>query len=89
MATLMKDYFIIGFRIVLPVFAAMLIVNVVLGVLAKVAPQMNMFVIGMQLKIFVGLIILALAARYIPTVADMIYEEMKMLVNDAVKYMAP
>lgn len=89
MVTLIKDYFIIGFRIVLPIFAAMLIVNVVLGVLAKVAPQMNMFVIGMQLKIFVGLVLLALAAKYIPTVADMIYEEMKLLVNDAVKYMAP
>ncbi len=89
MVTLIKDYFIIGFRIVLPVFAAMLVVNVVLGVLAKVAPQMNMFVIGIQLKIFVGLVVLALAAKYIPTVADMIYEEMKILVNDAVKYLAP
>lgn len=89
MVTLIKDYFIIGFRIVLPIFAAMLVVNVVLGVLAKVAPQMNMFVVGMQLKIFVGLIILAIAAKYIPTVADMIYEEMKMLVNAAVKYMTP
>lgn len=89
MVTLIKDYFIIGFRIVLPVFAAMLVVNVVLGVLAKVAPQMNMFVIGMQLKIFVGLVLFALAAKYIPIVADMIYDEMKMLVNDAVKYMKP
>ena len=89
MVTFIKDYFIIGFRIVLPVFAATLVVNVVLGVLAKVAPQMNMFVIGMQLKVFVGLVLLTLAARYMPTVADMIYEEMKVMANEVTKYYVP
>lgn len=89
MVTFIKDYFIIGFRIVLPVFAAMLVVNVVLGVLAKVAPQMNMFVIGMQLKVFVGLVLLTLAVKYIPTVADLIYNEMKLMANEVIKYFAP
>mgnify|MGYP002514713083 CR=1 FL=1 len=89
MITFIKDYFIIGFRIVLPIFAATLVVNVVLGVLAKVAPQMNMFVIGMQLKVFIGLILLACAAKYIPVVANLLYDEMRMMVNDIVKIMSP
>ena len=89
MITFIKDYFILGFRIILPLFAATLMVNVVLGVLAKVAPQMNMFVIGMQLKVLVGLILLALAAKYIPTVADILYEEMRTMVNAVVSYMSP
>ena len=89
MVTFIKDYFIIGFRIVLPVFAATLMVNVVLGVLAKVAPQMNMFVIGMQLKVFMGLVLLTLAAMYVPTVADLLYNEMRILVNDVVRIMSP
>ena len=89
MLTFIKDYFIIGFRIVLPIFAATLVVNVVLGVLAKVAPQMNMFVIGMQLKVFIGLILLACAAKYIPVVANLLYDEMRMMVNDIVKIMSP
>lgn len=89
MVTFMKDYFIIGFRIVLPLFAANLMVNVVLGVLAKVAPQMNMFVIGMQLKVFVGLVILCLAGKYVPNVADMIYSEMKTMVNEVIKALSP
>ena len=38
----MANYFIIGFRIVLPVFASILLLNCVLGIMAKVAPQMNM-----------------------------------------------
>lgn len=89
MVTFIKDYFIIGFRIVLPMFAATLMVNVVLGVLAKVAPQMNMFVIGMQLKVFIGLVILCLAGKYVPEVADLIYSEMKTMVNEIVKVLSP
>ena len=52
------DYITIGFRIILPIFCTMLLLNCVLGVLAKVSPQLNMFAVGMQLKILVGLGIL-------------------------------
>ena len=89
MLTFIKDYFVIGFRIVLPMFAATLMVNIVLGVLAKVAPQMNMFVIGMQLKVLMGIIIIALAAKYVPVVADLIYGEMRTMVKQTVSYFAP
>lgn len=89
MVTFIRDYFTIGFRIVLPMFAAALIVNIVLGVLAKVAPQMNMFVIGLQLKVFIGLVILCLAGKYIPDVAGLIYQEMKTMVNEIVKVLSP
>ena len=71
------DYFVIGFRIILPIFAAILLINVVLGVLVRIAPQMNMFVVGMQIKIFVGLIILLLVIEMLPTVTDFIFGEMK------------
>lgn len=70
------DYFIIAMRIVLPIFAAILVVNTILGILAKVAPQMNMFVIGMQLKVLVGLIVLYLIIGLTPSVADYIFNEM-------------
>ena len=67
-----------GFRIILPVFACILIVNVVLGILAKVAPQMNMFVIGMQVKVFAGLALLTIVMSLFPGVVDFIFEEMQL-----------
>jgi flagellar biosynthesis protein FliR len=76
MAKFITDYFIIGFRIVLPIFAAILIVNTILAIIAKIAPQMNMFVIGIQIKIFVGLFVLYLIIEMIPSVADFIFNEM-------------
>jgi flagellar biosynthetic protein FliR len=67
------QYFIVGFRIALPMFASILLLNVVLAVLAKVAPQMNMFVIGLQLKVLVGLIVLSLMIGMLPSVSDFIF----------------
>jgi flagellar biosynthetic protein FliR len=79
MGTYIADYFIIGFRIILPVFSCILIINVVLGILAKVAPQMNMFVIGMQLKVFVGLFLLFMLMEFLPNIVDFLFQEMQEL----------
>lgn len=75
------DYVIIGFRIVLPIFCTMLLLNSILGVLARVSPQMNMFAVGMQLKILAGLGVFFLTAGILPGVADFIFEEMKLVMN--------
>lgn len=73
----MGDYVLIGFRIMLPIFCAMLMLNAILGIMAKVSPQMNMFAVGVQLKIIVGLSVLFLTTGLLPFAADMIFEEMK------------
>ncbi len=73
----MGDYIIIGFRICLPVFCVILMLNAILGVLAKVSPQMNMFAVGIQLKILVGLVVLFLSASMLPSAANFIFQQMK------------
>ena len=83
----MTDYFLIAFRIVLPVYATMLLVNVVLGIMAKVAPQMNMFVIGIQLKVIFGLAIIMVIIGLLPGVTDFIVTEMRSMFEDAVRMM--
>ena len=81
------DSILIGFRIVLPFFCATLLLNVVLGILAKVAPQMNMFAVGIQMKVLVGLMIMFLTISLLPTVSDFIFTEMKVMVVAAVNAM--
>lgn len=80
------DYFIIALRIALPIFACILTINIVLGILARVAPQMNMFVIGMQIKVFIGLFILFLISGLIPSISDFIFGEMKVIFNEVLRY---
>lgn len=84
MVEFLGDYVMIGFRIVLPVFCVILLLNAVLGVLAKVSPQLNMFAVGIQLKVLVGLSVFTLTANMLPGVADFIFEEMKRMINSFV-----
>ena len=75
--TYLSDMFVIAFRIMLPIFGCIMILNSILGILAKVSPQMNMFAVGMQLKIMVGFLVLYLTITLLPSVANFIFIEMR------------
>lgn len=75
--TYLTDSFVIAFRIMLPIFACIMILNSILGIMAKVASQLNMFAVGIQLKVLVGLTVLLLTVRLIPSVANFIFTEMR------------
>lgn len=87
MTTYMGDMFVIAFRIILPVFACIMILNCILGIMAKVSPQMNMFSVGMQMKIMVGFLVLFITITLLPSVADFIFKEMKTMIVSFVKGM--
>lgn len=76
----MMDYFVIALRISLPIMIAIMLLNVVLGVLAKTAPQMSMFVIGIQLKIIVGFAALVVTAPFLSNITGYVYEQMQKIV---------
>ena len=54
----LRDYFLIALQIALLVFFVMMISNAVLGILARTAPQLNMFVVGFPIKLLLGLVTL-------------------------------
>ena len=83
----MGDMFVIAFRIVLPVFACMMILNCILGIMAKVAPQMNMFAVGIQLKVLLGMAVLFLTVMLLPGIADFIFTEMKRMIVSMIEGM--
>ncbi|MCR5143989.1 MAG: flagellar biosynthetic protein FliR [Lachnospiraceae bacterium] len=87
MTKYMADLFIIAFRIVLPVFACIMILNAILGVMAKVAPQMNMFAVGIQLKLLVGLAVLFITVFMLPDIANFVFKEMRTLMIEFTKGM--
>jgi flagellar biosynthetic protein FliR len=58
MTTIFSDVFMIGFKISMPVLAAALLAEVALGILSRTVPQMNVFVVGIPLKIGIGLLTL-------------------------------
>lgn len=83
----LSEYVSVGFRIILPIFCAMIFLNCVLGILAKVSPQLNMFAVGIQFKVLVGLGILFLSVQMLPTLADNIFTLMKRMIVSFVEGM--
>lgn len=85
MVRLVTDMLIIGFRIMLPVFACCMIMNCILGIMAKVAPQMNMFAVGIQIKILFGYAILVVTVILLPRAAALIGDEVRLMLRMVVK----
>ncbi len=87
MTMYMTDLMVIGFRIVLPIFATSMILNCILGIMAKVAPQMNMFAVGMQLKILIGFSVMFLTIVLLPNISNIIFTEMKRMIVSIIEGM--
>lgn len=85
--TFLGDYIVIGFRICLPVFASITLMNIVLGLLAKLAPQMNMFSVGIQLKLLAGLCVIMVTVTMLPDICNFITTQMQQLIVSMVEGM--
>jgi flagellar biosynthetic protein FliR len=66
--------FLIVFRIAAPVVAALFMTNVALAFMARVAPQMNVFVVGLPIQVGVGLIMMAISLPLIATVGPELFQ---------------
>jgi flagellar biosynthetic protein FliR len=61
--------------------------NIVLGLLAKLAPQMNMFSVGIQLKLLAGLSVLIITVGMLPDISNFISTTMQQLIVSMVESM--
>lgn len=81
----MSNYIVIGFRICLPVFASITLMNIVLGLLAKLAPQLNMFSVGIQLKLLAGLSVLLITMSMMPDIGNFISVQIQQMITATVE----
>ncbi|MDC3414122.1 flagellar type III secretion system protein FliR [Aquibacillus sp. 3ASR75-11] len=64
--------FVIAFQMAIPVVGSLFLVDVALGIIARTVPQLNVFVVGLPLKILVGFVILFVSmAIYIMLVRNL------------------
>lgn len=59
-ATTFNSMFVIAFQMAFPIVGSLFLVDVGLGMVSRAVPQMNMFVVGIPLKIIVGLLLLTI-----------------------------
>lgn len=82
---LINASFIIGFKMAAPIMITIFITNVLLGILSRAMPQMNVFIVGMPLKIFIGLItvlvVLPLYFKIFENIYDIMFDSIKSIIN--------
>jgi flagellar biosynthetic protein FliR len=63
-----------GLMLALPLIAALFIANIALGVLARIAPQLNIFAIGFPVTSITGFVMLTLALPHLGDAMLRLYE---------------
>ena len=72
----------LALRMVIPFYCSILLADVGLGFLARTVPQMNIFVLGLPLKIGLGFFVLLMI---LPMIVDLLYENMERYIEFALK----
>ncbi len=70
--TWLQKLFILGMRIVIPFYCALVLADVGLGFLARTVPQMNVFVVGLPVKVMLGFMVLSVV---LPLTVDLIFTQ--------------
>lgn len=72
---LTSQIFVIGVGIALPIFSVMVIADILLGFVSKMMPKMNIFMVALPGKIYVGLILLTMLVPNMLTQIKMLLEQ--------------
>ncbi|MBS4172532.1 flagellar biosynthetic protein FliR [Bacillus sp. FJAT-49736] len=77
--------FVIAFQMSIPVVAALFLVDVALGIVARTVPQLNIFVVGFPIKIGITFIILVVVMGVIFGVCQHLFQYMFYSMRDLMK----
>lgn len=84
---LFTNIFAIGFKIAAPITVSILITDIALGIISKSMPQLNVFMLGMPIKIILGLSIIFITLGAFKIIVNVIiqgtYEEMYKFLRQA------
>ena len=80
----MGVYFELGLKLSMPIVGVILVVDFAMGILARTVPQMNMFVIGIPIKMIILFILLIIMMNVTSQFNQIIIEELVQTVNDVI-----
>lgn len=86
---IMLEFFKIGTMLALPIIGTILVMDIALGVLVRAVPKMNVFVVGMPLKVLAGVIALWIIIPVFSEIYYRIYSLISDLILNSIKVMIP
>ncbi|WP_163193203.1 fused FliR family export protein/FlhB family type III secretion system protein [Clostridium thermarum] len=79
------EYFTIGLKIAIPIVLIILITDIVLGLISRAVPQLNLMILGLPVKILVGFTALTLALPFIYKSMVIAFENLPDIFNNIFK----
>jgi flagellar biosynthesis protein FliR len=79
--------FVVAVKIAAPVIVAMFLTNVALGILSRIVPQMNIFMVGFPLKIGLGLFVFMSIVPFIVYVFKKLLMTFEFSIVELIRYM--
>src|SRR5690625_6343688 len=77
-----NQMFLIAFQMAIPLVGCLFLVDVALGIIARTVPQVNVFVVGLPLKIAVSFAVLVFFLAIYMTLARMLFHFMFEVMRD-------
>src|SRR5699024_5774299 len=77
-----NQMFLIAFQMAIPLVGCLFLLDVALGLIARTVPQLNVFVVGLPLKIFVSFTVLLFFLSIYIMLARMLFEYMFEVMRD-------
>ncbi|GAA0461355.1 flagellar biosynthetic protein FliR [Alkalibacillus silvisoli] len=72
----MSGMFLLAFQIAIPIVGTLFLVDVALGMIARTVPQMNVFVVGLPLKILTSFIVIFISFSFFGLLVSGLFEYM-------------
>lgn len=88
MTNIFVDIFILAAKFSAPVLIVIFLANVLLGILARTMPQMNVFIVGIPLKILVGVITVIISLQYLLPFAERLFDRMFVIIFEMLKILS-
>jgi flagellar biosynthetic protein FliR len=85
MVSLTGSVFVLAARLAAPVIVAGFLVNLAMSILARVAPQVNVFILSFSLKVAIGLIVLTASAPLMVAVFKKLLADVEQNLLDLVR----
>lgn len=83
------NIFVAAIKIGAPVIVALLLTSFALGLIARAVPQMNVFIVGLPLKIGIGLMALAFSLPFITRLFEQMYIQFRVDFSTLIRAMSP
>lgn len=79
--------FIVAFQMAMPVVGCLFLVDVALGIIARTVPQLNVFVVGLPLKIFVSFVVIIISFGMFSILVQNLFDLMLVSMRDLMALM--